>query len=901
MAGSGSDRTPPLPDLDGIRTSADLAAILRTLRRRFASRRGHALLTYRELATRTGLSRSAINDYFTGKVLPPTDRFDILLTVFEVASHERPALATARDRVEEHLRIGRSTRASPRRRVPHELPSTVSAFTGRAAELAELDRLADTSAGSETSGVAVVWGTAGVGKTALATHWGQRNRYRFPDGELYLDLQGYHFGRPLDPTDALARMIRGLDGPDARFPDSVEERAAWFRTLLADRKVLVVLDNAVSTEQVRDLLPGNGAFTVVTSRTSLTSLVVRSGARRIDLDLLPHEDAIDLLRAVLGPDRVAAEPDSAVTLVERCAHLPLAVRIAAEHIASRPKLSLGALVRELEEEPLDLFDFVGDDHTAPRVVFSWSYRHLPDHAATAFRRLGLHPGQDLDPSSVAALCGIDSATARRTLRLLVSASMVSEPDHDRFVVHDLLRSYAAELALREDAAVVRAAMTRLIKHYGGVARSAAELAFPTTQSRMPLVELTAPTASFEAQAHAIEWLDRERTTLITLTRYAVEHGLAEFAEAFSGILWYYLNSRRHFTQARTLHDCAVHAARHRGDAVGEALALNHLASVEWMDGNPATAIELLERALGLCENRDPDIAAQTLNGLAVACWMSGQFTRAIPYYRRAVTIGGVFDHFGRFMFGSLYAVYERFGCTEEMYGNLCKAVDLTEESGDHIGEGFGRLHVAVVHQLRGEFDEAAEHYGRALVRGLEAGDQLLLSYARTHTAALHQLRGDHSRAVDELHEALRHSRRIGNKLNEATALIHLAASQRALGHASQALEVLRQAHRLAKDVTDADLEAKALNELGAHLHPTSPEQAHDFHERALAVTLHSGNLFERARAHLGLACCRARLGDTSAEDEHRQVAAALLTRLDMETDHRLTHAGCHAVSPPEGV
>ncbi len=843
------------------------------------------------------MSRSALNDYLTGKVLPPTDRFDILLTVFQAAPQERRALATARDQVEEHLHTAGAARP-PRPRVPHELPSTVSAFTGRQTELAALDRMADAAADSSVSGTAIVWGTAGVGKTALATCWAHRNRHRFPDGELYLDLQGYHFGHPLEPAEALARMIRGLSEPDARLPDSVEERAAWFRTLLADRSVLVVLDNAASIAQVRDLLPGGGAFTLITSRDSLTGLRVRSGAQRIGLDLLPHEDAIDLLRAVLGPERVGAEPDAAAVLVERCAHLPLAVRIAAEHIASRPKARLSALVRELDEESLDLFDLIGDDYTAPRTVFSWSYRHLPDHAATAFRWLGLHPGEDLDPPAVAALCGVDGTTARRTLRLLANASMVSETDHDRFVLHDLLRSYAAELALRENAVVVHAAMERLIRYHCGMARSAADLAFPATQSRIPAVELTEPTAPFGTETRAIEWLDHERTTLTVLTRYALDRGLPEYAEAFSAILWYYLNSRRHITQARTVHDCAVRAARHRGDELGEALALNHLASVEWMDGNPSTAIDLLERALLLCEVRDSNVTTQTLNGLAVACWMSGQFARAIPYYRRAVTVGGAFDHFGRFMFGGLYAVYERFGCTDEMHANLREAIALTQESGDRTGEGFGRLHVAVVHQLRGDLDEASRQYRQALLHGLELGDQLLLSYAHTHIAALHQLRGDHQRAADGLRDALRHSRRIGNKLNEATALIHLAASLRVLGQPSQALEVLHQAYVLARDMTDADIEAKALNELGVHLHTASPEQARDFHQQALAVTLGSGNLFERARAHLGLACCGAHLADSRGQREHRRTAAALLTRLGMATDPRLAHADCRTVSSP---
>ncbi|NUT96816.1 MAG: helix-turn-helix domain-containing protein, partial [Saccharothrix sp.] len=433
-----------------MRSTADLAAVLRDLRRRLADRGGEAKLTFRELADRTGLSRSAINDYLTGKVLPPTDRFDILLTVFEVDPDERRAFATARDRVEEHLHLTRSTR-TPERRVPHELPSGVSAFTGRQAESAALDRALRTCADTTAPGIAVVWGTAGVGKTALATHWAHANRHRFPDGEVYLDLRGHHPERPLEPAEALARLIRSVAG-DAAVPDALEERAARFRTLIADRAVLVVLDNAASVDQVHDLLPGRGAFTLVTSRHNMAGLVVRRGALRIRLDLLPQGDALALLRAVLGHDRVTAEPRAAAALVECCARLPLALRIAAEHIAERPAASLADLVHELRQEPLGLLDLVGDDRTAPRTVFSWSYRHLPAHVATAFRRLGSHPGRDIDAPTLAALCDVDIATARRTLSQLANASMVAETDHDRFAPHDLLRGYAAELASPEDTA-----------------------------------------------------------------------------------------------------------------------------------------------------------------------------------------------------------------------------------------------------------------------------------------------------------------------------------------------------------------------------------------------------------------------------------------------------------------
>jgi len=300
--------------------------------------------------------------------------------------------------------------------VPAQLPGDVDVFTGRAAELAELDRLlttapirtdaADKAGGDSTSVViSAVSGTAGVGKTALALRWAHQVRAEFSDGQLYVNLRGYDPDQPLSAGYALAGFLRALGVPGAEIPPEVDERAAAYRSLLDGRRILIVLDNASSVEQVRPLLPGTpSALVVVTSRDALAGLVARHGARRLDLDLLPPEDAVALLRALIG-ERAEAEPDVAVTLAGQCVRLPLALRVAAELAAARPSTSLAQLVGELADEQrrLELLDAGGDPRTAVRAVFSWSYRHLPAEAARAFRLIGLHPGPDLDPYATAAL------------------------------------------------------------------------------------------------------------------------------------------------------------------------------------------------------------------------------------------------------------------------------------------------------------------------------------------------------------------------------------------------------------------------------------------------------------------------------------------------------------------
>ena len=337
--------------------------------------------------------------------------------------------------------------------VPRELPADVDRFTGRSAELAELDQLLaagggadrDTATAAGAALICVVAGTAGVGKTALAVHWGHRVRDAFPGGQLYVDLRGYDPGKPVTAAGALAGSLRALGVADQDIPADVGERAACYRSLLDGRRALVVLDNAASVEQVRPLLPGTpSCVVVVTSRDSLPGLVARHGARRLGLDLLPAGDAVGLLRELIG-ERVAADPVAAATLAAQCARLPLALRVAAELAAAGPDMDLAELAGELADQQrrLDLLDAGGDPRTAVRAVFSWSYRRLPADVARAFRLIGLHPGPDLDTFAAAALTGTSAQQAADLLRQLARGHLIHRAAPGRYAMHDLLRAYAA--------------------------------------------------------------------------------------------------------------------------------------------------------------------------------------------------------------------------------------------------------------------------------------------------------------------------------------------------------------------------------------------------------------------------------------------------------------------------
>ncbi len=351
------------------------------------------------------------------------------------------------------------------RSTPAQLPADVHAFTGRARELAELDRLltspvgrgieagqSDLASQADAAPIAVVSGTAGVGKSALALRWARQARGAFPGGQLYVNLRGYDPGQPVPPADALAGFLRALGtaGPD--IPPDEDDRAAAYRTAADGRRLLILLDNAATVEQVRPLLPGSpSCAVVVTSRDSLTGLVARHGARRLDLDLLPPGDAVGLLRNLIGK-RVDDDPGSAATLAGQCAWLPLALRLAAELACDRPATPLTQLAAGLADQRrrLDLLNAGGDPRTAIRGIFSWSYRQLPDGAARAFRLLGMHPGPDFDAFAAATLTGTTLEQARQVLDQLARAHLIHPTSPGRYGMHDLLRAYASHLTGTEE-------------------------------------------------------------------------------------------------------------------------------------------------------------------------------------------------------------------------------------------------------------------------------------------------------------------------------------------------------------------------------------------------------------------------------------------------------------------
>ncbi len=704
--------------------------------------------------------------------------------------------------------------------VPRELPAPPSHFTGRAAELAALTGLIR-EPGSQPSAVVIsaIGGTPGVGKTALALRWAHEVACRFPGGQLYVNLRGYDPDQPMPATDALAGFLTSLGVPGHDIPATIEERAARYRSLLAGKQVLIVLDNAGTVEQVRPLLPGNpGCAVVVTSRDALAGLVARDGAARINLDLLPAHEAVGLLSAMIGP-RVDEDPAAADALAERCARLPLALRVAAELAAGRPGVPLAWLAAELADRDtrLDQLEAGGDNRTAVRAVFSWSYRNLDPAAARAFRLAGLHPGASFEAYVIAALCGTTLSEARRHLHLLVRAHLVQPAAAGRHGMHDLLRGYARELAATEDSPDERgAALTRLFDYFLHGAATAMNVFHPARQHRRPRVLAAAtPSPSFGDAAAALSWLDTEQANLLAIVVAAADGGFPGHATRIAATLHSYLQSASSPHEV-SFHSIALRAAWQLGDDAAAAQALLGLGSASWRLGRCASAAEELGQALNLFRAADDKAGqARALNNLGGVSYQQAS-------YREAA------DYFGR-------------------------SLDLFRQTCDLPGEAAALNGIGNALQSQGQDEQAATSYQESLRLARELGDRQLEIVALGNLGLMaHKVR-DYQAADGYNRQAVALSRETGDRSGEATALNNLGATARLDGRYEQAVSYHKQAIGLFRETGAQADEADVLIDLGeAFLAADQPADARAQLAMALDITRRIGHRYYQARAHHAL-------------------------------------------------
>jgi DNA-binding SARP family transcriptional activator len=665
--------------------------------------------------------------------------------------------------------------ASP---APAQVPPDAAGFAGRAAELAWLRSLLPASqnegagAFEGESAVAIVAGTAGVGKTTLAIRFARQVASHFPDGQLYVNLRGFDpSDAPADPETALRGFFEALGVPARRVPATLEQQTALFRSLLDGKRMLLLLDNAQSTEQVRPLLPGSpGCMVLITSRSQLTGLVAAEGARPLPLGLLSPSEAQELFTRRIGADRVTAEPAAATELIEQSARLPLALSVTCARAVTRPGVALADLAAELRDARGRLDALVTDDVTTDlRAVFSWSYHRLSARAARMFRLLGLHPGPDVAVPAAASLAGISVTSARAALAELTSASLLTEDRSGRFGCHELLRAYAAERAAADETADEReTARCRLLDHYVRTARAGCTRLYPgRSQVEPPPGKPHVTPVDFTSYEAVLEWFAAEHRVLRAVHAMAAESGRDDWCWTLA---WYWspiLLRRGQMPEVASLQRaslaCALrlrdpvalahvhydlgHVSGRLGefgeghahltqalelfvmldDRVNIAQARHGLASLLNQQERYAEALDHAKEALRLRRSfADPAVVAYSENAVGWICAHLGRYAealwhcgRALQLHRESGSRSGAAD-----TLDSIAYVYDQLGQREQALAHYAQALDTYRGIGDPEGEGRTLIMLGDMQLAAGDF-QAAEHswqQAAAVLSGISGGD-----------------------------------------------------------------------------------------------------------------------------------------------------------------------------------
>ncbi|MFB7949221.1 tetratricopeptide repeat protein [Kitasatospora phosalacinea] len=650
--------------------------------------------------------------------------------------------------------------------VPVQLPPAPGVFAGREAALAELDGALSPSRPRWGEGGPRVWvldGMGGVGKTALAVQWAHRVRDRFPDGVLFSDLAGHgSSGAPREPGEVLDGFLRALGADAGTIPPRVPERSALLRTLLAERRVLLVLDNAAAPAQVRPLLPGApGCVVLVTSRTRMAGLVVREGARRVTLAPLPEERAVELLRRTLGPERVDADPAAAGELVRRCGRLPLALLVAAERALSRPGLTLTRVNEELRSDRtrLHVLAAADDGDSALRTVFSWSYRALAPEPARAFRLLALHPGAALTAETAAALLGTTAGNAHELLDVLADVHLLELEAPERFRFHSLLQVYGRELAESQDSQRDRAAaLDRLYDWYRQGADAAGRLLEPGARpvGAAPLPGVRPPV--FGAAEDAVAWCEAHLADLLSLIRHAALAGRPPAAWQLPFALWSFFHRQHHRAEWLNAARIAVAAAADSTDPRALTVSLALLGTAQLHAERPVEAEIHLRRALERCADggAEPESECAARNHLAELILRQGRAAEALELLGPALPLARATGHrrAERVTLTNLGDASLRLGRLADAERFLLEGLSLRSTGPDPRTEGLALLHLGAVHRAFGRLPQAVGCLRRALELHRASGDRWARGRALEQLGHALVALGRPEEAVPLWHEAL---------------------------------------------------------------------------------------------------------------------------------------------------
>jgi tetratricopeptide (TPR) repeat protein/transcriptional regulator with XRE-family HTH domain len=752
-------------------------AIVRQHRRRLG-------LSQQDLAERTGVTVRGLRKIESGQIATPRPvTVRLLADAFGLVDADRDQFCEAA-----HQTPDSPPRASSG---PAQLPADVAGFVGRTGALGELDALLDTVGRQQTAVViSAVSGTAGVGKTALAVHWAHRVRHRFPDGQLYINLRGFDpSGTLMTAAEAIRQFLDALGVPPQRIPADPSAQADLYRTQLADKTMLVVLDNARDADQVRPLLPAaRGCLVLVTSRNRLPSLIAAEGAHPLPLDLLTADEAHDLLACRIGRDRVSAEPEAVDELVAGCSRLPLALAIVTATARLDPHLSLASLAGQLRDSRgrLDVLATGDSPATDVRAVFTWSYEALGDAPARLFRLLGLHPGPDFSVTAAASLAALPIDQVRPLLNELAAAHLVTQHAASRYTMHDLLRAYATGLAHAIDSEHVRRGATRrILDHYLTTAYAADRLLDPNRDAiSLAPPEPGAMPESLAGRQQALDWFVTEHEALLAAVDVATAAGFDTHTWQLAWSLYDFLHLRGHWHDQARVQRAAVAAARRLADTTAQARAHRSLANAyTWLADLNAAHTEL-QRALDLTIRAgDPIGQAHTHHILAY--------------------------------------LSERQGHPENALTHAQQALDLHQSIGHRHGQALALNAVGWYHTLLGNHQACLDHCQQALALHRVLGNRSGQADTWDSLGHAHDHLGQHEDALTCYQHAIDLLRELGDRYGQAEALTHLGDAHHSANNTHAAGEAWQQALTILDELghPDADPVRNKLRDLHPRQRP----------------------------------------------------------------------------------
>jgi tetratricopeptide (TPR) repeat protein len=775
---------------------------------------------------------------------------------------------------------------------PRQLPADTAGFTGRGPELLELGRLLSQSGRPPAVVISAIAGTAGTGKTALAVHAAHRLADRYPDGQLFIDLHGFTPATtPVEPGETLDRLLRALGVPGERIPAGLDDRAGLWRSTLAGRRMLVLLDNAATEQQVAPLLPGTpGCLVLVTSRRRLAGL---DATLPVSLDLLPAADAATLFVHSTGPERQVAAPGELLTdAVERCGRLPLAIRIAAARLRSHPSWHLADLVDRLRDEDQRLAELTDED--GPRSVataLAVSYQQLSADQQHLYRLLGCHPGPDIDQYATAALLDTTPARAERLLNRLLDAHLLQEPTPGRYALHDLVRAHAVTTVSRplhgrgwSERHRQRRAVGRLLGYYRHTAAAAMDAAYPYERARRPAVPPAGtPTPDLADPAAATRWLDTELPNLLATARYAATNGWPAYTCQLAAILHRHLRTSGRYHDAEALHQQALTTARDTGDRTHELSALTGLGWIHLVLGRYPQARDCFDHGLAIARMvADRRGQLDALLGLGELDRIQGRYGAALDHLGPALAIArAVGDRSGELTalrgFGEVDLIQGRH---QSAVDNLEQALAIAQATGNPHGELGALLVLGEAHRLQGRLEQALDGYRRAHQIARAAGNRYGELVAVRGLGHVHRMQGRHHLALASLEAALEIARTYGARHGELGTLLALGHLHRQQDRYAAAEDCYQQVLEAARELDDLNWQFEALHGLGRLHHAGGrPDLAATRHRQALELATRLGQPADQARAHDGLGHAHRALRRHQQARRHWQSALDILAEL----------------------